>query len=47
VKRKENHLLFSAGIATAEAARAALAEGLSGLEFAAGIPGTPWRRGPT
>ncbi len=40
VKREENTLIAGSGTSLASAARAAAKEGLSGLEFASGIPGS-------
>lgn len=40
VEQKDNFLTVSSGVSTVEAARRALNAGLSGMEFASGIPGS-------
>ncbi|MDY6084738.1 MAG: UDP-N-acetylmuramate dehydrogenase [Dialister sp.] len=40
LKVRDHYMIVSAGMSTAEVARAALGHHLSGLEFASGIPGT-------
>lgn len=40
IEQKDNFLKVSSGVSTAEVAQAACMRGLSGMEFASGIPGT-------
>lgn len=40
LRREGNHVIAGSGVSTAHAARFAQQEGLSGMEFAAGIPGS-------
>lgn len=40
IRTEGNHMILQAGVLLARAARTACREGLSGLEFASGIPGT-------
>ena len=40
IEQNGNLLKVSSGVSTAQAARAAYERGLSGMEFASGIPGT-------